>query len=112
MAIRLLCQWQPGGAAIGLYSFLAGHIDPTCGAVVAEQQFLADKLNVSRRTIKRWLNSLETKNAAVRIQVPGNVCAYALDPNGVWKGYNSRTGYPPSPSKTLTAGDGGFSAAG
>ena len=50
------------------------------GAVVAEQQFLADKLNVSRSTIKRWLNYLETKNAVVRIPVAGNVCAYALDP--------------------------------
>ena len=67
-------------AAIALYSFLAEHIDPTCGAVVAEQQFLADKLNVSRSTIKRWLNYLETKNAVVRIPVAGNVRAYALDP--------------------------------
>ncbi|MFK5518505.1 beta-glucosidase BglX [Klebsiella pneumoniae] len=61
------------GEAQGMaHEFLAEHIDPTCGAVVAEQQFLADKLNVSRSTIKRWLNYLETKNAVVRIPVAGN----------------------------------------
>ena len=60
--IRELSKDKQGVAAIALYSFLAEHIDPTCGAVVAEQQFLADKLNVSRSTIKRWLNYLETKN--------------------------------------------------
>ena len=59
--IRELSKDKQGVAAIALYSFLAEHIDPTCGAVVAEQQFLADKLNVSRSTIKRWLNYLETK---------------------------------------------------
>ena len=89
-----------------LYSFLAEHIDPTCGAVVAEQQFLADKLNVSRSTIKRWLNYLETKNAVVRIPVAGNVCAYALDPHEVWKGYNSSKGYAAFVSKTLVNVDG------
>ncbi|TMQ79103.1 helix-turn-helix domain-containing protein, partial [Escherichia coli] len=38
-----------------MYSFLAEHIDPTCGAVVADKQFLAEKLGVSRNTIIRWL---------------------------------------------------------
>ncbi|MBE3060487.1 HTH domain-containing protein, partial [Klebsiella pneumoniae] len=42
-------------------------------AVVADQQFLADKLGVSRSTIKRWLNYLESKNALVRIPVAGKV---------------------------------------
>ena len=47
---------------------------------------MADKLNVSRSTIKRWLNYLETKNAVVRIPVAGSIiCAYALDPHEVWK---------------------------
>ena len=30
---------MPGAA--GLYAFFAEHIDPTCGAVVCDQQFLA-----------------------------------------------------------------------
>ncbi|PAT70377.1 helix-turn-helix domain-containing protein, partial [Klebsiella pneumoniae] len=51
--------------------------------------FLAEKLGVSRSTIIRWLNYLESKNALVRIPVAGKVCAYALDPHEVWKGYNT-----------------------
>nr|MDL5982903.1 hypothetical protein [Escherichia coli] len=31
----------------------------------------------------------ESKNALVRIPVAGKVCAYALDPHEVWKGYNT-----------------------
>ncbi|WP_284071108.1 helix-turn-helix domain-containing protein, partial [Escherichia coli] len=42
-------------------SYLAEHIDPTCGALVADQQFLAEKLGLSRSTIIRWLNNLESK---------------------------------------------------
>ena len=32
---------------------------------------------------------LRIKNALVRIPVAGKVCAYALDPHEVWKGYNT-----------------------
>ncbi|MBE3060348.1 HTH domain-containing protein, partial [Klebsiella pneumoniae] len=78
--MRELSKDKQGVVAIPLYSFLAEHIDPSCGAVVVDQQFLADKLGVSRSTIKRWLNYLESKNALVRIPVAGKVCAYALDP--------------------------------
>ncbi|MBE3060855.1 helix-turn-helix domain-containing protein, partial [Klebsiella pneumoniae] len=59
--IRELSKDKQGVVAIPLYAFLAEHIDPSCGAVVADQQFLADKLGVSRSTIKRWLNYLESK---------------------------------------------------
>ena len=104
--IRELSKDKQGVAAIALYSFLAEHIDPTCGAVVAEQQFLADKLNVSRSTIKRWLNYLEAKNAVVRIPVAGNFCSYSLDPHEEWKGYNSSKGYAAFVSKTLVNVDG------
>uniref|UniRef100_UPI000D0E4FA5 helix-turn-helix domain-containing protein n=1 Tax=Escherichia coli TaxID=562 RepID=UPI000D0E4FA5 len=77
--IRELSKDKQGVVAIPLYSFLAEHIDPSCGAVVADQQFLADKLGVSRSTIKRWLNYLESTTALVRSPVAGKVCAYALD---------------------------------
>ena len=87
--VRELLKDSQGISALKLYSFLAEHIDPTCGAVVADQQFLAEKLGVSRSTIIRWLNYLESKNALVRIPVAGKVCAYALDPHEVWKGYNT-----------------------
>ena len=104
--IRELSKDKQGVVAIPLYSFLAEHIDPSCGAVVADQQFLADKLGVSRSTIKRWLNYLESKNALVRIPVAGKVCAYALDPHEVWKGYNTSKNYAASVTKTLVNKDG------
>ena len=104
--IRELSKDKQGVVAIPLYSFLAEHIDPSCGAVVADQQFLADKLGVSRSTIKRWLNYLESKNALVRIPVAGKVCAYALDPHEVWKGYNTSKNYAAFVTKTLVNKDG------
>ncbi|WP_337194339.1 helix-turn-helix domain-containing protein [Pseudomonas aeruginosa] len=104
--IRELSKDKQGVVAIPLYSFLAEHIDPSCGAVVADQQFLADKLGVSRSTIKRWLNYLESKNALVRIPVAGKVCAYALDPHEVWKGYNTTKNHAAFVTKTLVNKDG------
>ena len=104
--IRELSKDKQGVVAIPLYSFLAEHIDPSCGAVVADQQFLADKLGVSRSTIKRWLKYLESKNALVRIPVAGKVCAYALDPHEVWKGYNTSKNYAAFVTKTLVNKDG------
>ena len=104
--IRELSKDKQGVVAIPLYSFLAEHRDPSCGAVVADQQFLADKLGVSRSTIKRWLNYLESKNALVRIPVAGKVCAYALDPHEVWKGYNTSKNYAAFVTKTLVNKDG------
>ena len=55
--------------------------------MVCDQQFLANQMGVSTRTIRRWLDYLEEKGALVRIPVAGKVCAYALDPHEVWKGY-------------------------
>ena len=51
--VRELSKGNAGAA--GLYAFFAEHIDPTCGAVVCDQQFLADHLEVSTRTIRNWL---------------------------------------------------------
>ena len=59
---------QTGGKALRLYSFLAEHIDPACGAVVADQQFL-DKMGVNRSTIIRWLNYLESKTHWLEYQL-------------------------------------------
>ena len=104
--VRELLTDKQGVAALRLYSFLAEHIDPSCGAVVADQQFLADKMGVNRSTIIRWLNYLESKNALVRIPVAGKVCAYALDPHEVWKGYNTSKDYSAFVTKTLVNNDG------
>ena len=66
----------------------------------------ADKMGVNRSTIIRWLNYLESKNALVRIPVAGKVCAYALDPHEVWKGYNTSKDYSAFVTKTLVNNDG------
>ena len=63
-------------------------------------------MGVNRSTIIRWLNYLESKNALVRIPVAGKVCAYALDPHEVWKGYNSSKDYAAFVTKTLVNNDG------
>jgi transcriptional regulator with XRE-family HTH domain len=103
---RLVELAQGNSGAFGLYSFLAENIDQTCGAVICDQQFLAEKMNVNRRTISRWLSYLEENKALVRIPVAGKVCAYALDPHEVWKGYNSSKEYSAFTTKTLVNSDG------
>ena len=102
--IREILKKNPQAAC--LYSFFAEHIDPTCGAVVADQQFLANQMDVSIRTIQRWLSFLEDELALVRIPVAGKVCAYALDPHEVWKGYNNGKEYAAFLTKTLVNKDG------
>jgi hypothetical protein len=92
--------------ALQLYIFLANHLDPTCGAVVASQQFLAEKLGVTTKTIARWSQFLEKEEALVRIPVAGKVYAYALNPYEVWKGYNTGKEYAVFNSKTLANYDG------
>ena len=42
----------------------------------------------------------------VRIPVAGKVCAYALDPHEVWKGYNTSKDYSAFVTKTLVNKDG------
>ncbi|NYZ69763.1 helix-turn-helix domain-containing protein [Endozoicomonas sp. SM1973] len=102
--ITELAQEVP--SAFKLYTFLAEHIDPGCGAVVCDQQFLADRFGVTTRTIRTWLTKLESKEALVRIPVAGKVCAYALDPRDVWKGYANSKDYAAFVTKTLVNKDG------
>ena len=63
-------------------------------------------MKVSTRTIRRWLDYLENKEALVRIPVAGKVCAYALDPHEVWKGYDTSKDYAAFVTKTLVNKDG------
>mgnify|MGYP001324421654 CR=1 FL=1 len=91
--------------AIGLYAWFAQHIDPSCGAVICDQQFIADEFEVTTRTIRNWLSFLEERNAIIKIPVSGRVCAYALDPHEVWKGYNTSKNYAAFTSKTLVNKD-------
>lgn len=102
--VRELAIENPGAA--GLYAMFAEHIDPTCGAVICDQQFLADHMQVTTRTIRRWLDYLEEQFAIIRIPVAGKVCAYALDPCEVWKGFNTNKEYAAFLTKTLVNKDG------
>lgn len=104
--MRQMLKTKDIASAVPLYMFFAEHIDPYCGAVIADQGFLATHLGVSIRTIQRWLSVLETNQVIVRIPVAGRVCAYALDPNEVWKGYNTSKDYAAFVTKTLTNKDG------
>lgn len=104
--MREMLKSKETAPALPLYMFFAEHIDPTCGAVVADQGFLADRMGVSVRTIQRWLNLLEDHRALVRIPVAGRVCAYALNPHEVWKGYNTSKEYAAFVTKTLVNKDG------
>ena len=101
-----LSKSKGGGGPAGLYAFFAQHIDPSCGAVVCDQKFLADQFEVSTRTIRNWLINLEEQNALIRIPVSGRICAYALDPYEVWKGYNTAKEYAAFVTKTLINKDG------
>lgn len=103
---RIISLAKGNQSAFELYTFFAEHIDPTCGAVLCDQQFLADQFGVTTRTIRRWLDYLEQEKAVLRIPVAGRVCAYALDPHEVWKGYNSSKNYAAFVTKTLVNKDG------
>lgn len=102
--VRELSKGNAGAA--GLYAFFAEHIDPTCGAVICDQKFLAEQMAVNQSTISRWLNYLESNCAIIRIPVAGLICAYALDPHEVWKGYNTAKEYASFKTKTLVNKDG------
>lgn len=102
---RIIELSKGNSGATGLYAFFAEHIDPSCGAVVCDQQFLADQFNVTTRTIRNWLTYLEKANAIIKIPVSGRVYAYALDPHEVWKGYNTSKDYAAFKSKTLVNKD-------
>lgn len=103
---RIMNLAKGNSGAAGLYTFFAQHIDPACGAVVCDQQFLASQFDVSTRTIRNWLTYLENEKALIRIPVSGRVCAYALDPYEVWKGYNTAKEYAAFLTKTLVNKEG------
>ncbi|MWT91834.1 helix-turn-helix domain-containing protein, partial [Escherichia coli] len=66
---------NPGAAR--LYSVLSKPIDGKCGAVVADQQVLADQFSATSRRIRKWVSFLEENNCLVKIPIAGKICAYA-----------------------------------
>lgn len=87
--------------AAQLYNFLAENCAPDTGALVVSQQVLADKLGVSRMTISRHVKYLEEQNVLLKISLSGGVCAYALDPEMVWKSYSTNKDYATFKTQTL-----------
>ncbi|MDA5602736.1 repA, partial [Escherichia coli] len=62
---RLMALAKGNQGAFGLYTFLAQHIDGACGAVVADQAFLAAQFDVTTRTVRNWISYLEEQKAIV-----------------------------------------------
>ena len=87
--------------AAKMYAFLAKHIDSGVGAVVASQALMAEKFNVSERTIRRLSKYLEDNDALIRIKIQGNLYAYALNPEEVWKSWKDGKDYAAFNTRTL-----------
>lgn len=88
--------------ALKLYTFLAQHMDANTGAIVASHAILAERMNVSTKTIKTVLNYLEKKEAVIRINLgKGTVQAYCLNPELVWKSFDNKKQYAAFNTKTL-----------
>ncbi len=95
-----IIEEYPLGAKI--YMFLAKHIEPGTGAVIASQQLLADELGISVRSVQRGTKWLDEKNIVLRLKLgAGSIYAYCLDPSEVWKSWNSGKKYAAFNTKTL-----------
>lgn len=102
--LQVLMKASPNAAR--LYALLAENLDGT-GAVIATQDVLAEILGVSVKTISRQSLLLEKMKALVRIPLQGGVYAYALNPEEVWRAYDSGKPYATFHSKTLVKTQGG-----
>ena len=107
---RLMELAKGNTAAFGFYTYLAQHIDGSCGAVLGDQEFFASEFGVTSRTIRNWVKYLEGMGALVKIPVTGRVCAYALNPHEVWKGYDNAKPYAAFVTKTLVNKTGIYNA--
>ena len=89
--------------------FLAEQIEPGTGAVVVSQELLAEELEVTTRTIRRLTQALEDDGAIVRIRLGGgSICAYCLNPDEIWKSWDTQKRYAAFNTKTLAKkGDNG-----
>lgn len=85
-----------------LYLFLAEHMEPGTGAVVASQELLAEEMEVTTRTIRTATKWLEDNGAILRIRLgAAGMYAYCLDPNEVWKSWDTTKKYAAFNTKTL-----------
>lgn len=96
-----LIMSNPGAAR--LYAFLARHIDPYCGAVLASHELLAKELGCTTRSIRNYTAYLEENSALVKIKISGSVYAYAMNPKEVWKSWDTKKNYATFNTKTLAS---------
>lgn len=95
--LQMLMQTNPNAAR--LYALLAENLDGA-GAVVATQDVLAEMLGVSTKTVARHTKALEDARALVRIPLAG-ATAYALNPEEVWRAYDSQKEHAAFHTRTL-----------
>ncbi len=86
--LRWLIQANPTAAK--LYSWIAEHMDPDGGALVVSQVVMAEALGVSEITVRRLTKWLEENRVMVRVRVGSGVYAYALDPEEVWRAWDTQ----------------------
>ena len=89
--------------AARLYAFIANHMDPNGGVLVASQKVLAEALGVADITIRRASVWLEEHRHLVRVRVGTSVYAYALNPEEVWKSFHEDKEYAVFSTRTLVS---------
>ncbi|PTR05927.1 helix-turn-helix domain-containing protein [Cereibacter azotoformans] len=97
--LRWLIQTNPTAAK--LYSWIAEHMDPDGGALVVSQVVMAEALGVSEITVRRLTKWLEENHVMVRVRVGSGVYAYALDPEEVWRAWDTTKEHAVFRTKTL-----------
>ena len=103
--LRKLIKKSPNAAC--LYLVIAEWMEAYCGALPADLPSLAHEIGVSTRSVDTYLKLLEDENALIRVPFSGCHKAYALNPDHVWKSYDSRKKHSIFVRKTI-AGTCGF----
>jgi len=99
--LRWLLREKPTAAA--LYTWFAEHVDPNGGALVVSQAVIAERMGLSEITIRRLTGWMEEHHCIARVRVGTGVYAYALDPDEIWKSWDSAKEYAVFRTKTLVS---------
>lgn len=85
--------------AARLFAFFCKHMGPD-GAVTASRTTIAEALEITERTVTRYVKTLVELNALVVLKV-GTANVYCLNPEQVWKSFNNAKPYAAFNTKTL-----------
>lgn len=99
----MMAMMAENANAARLFAFIANHMDPNGGVLVASQKVLAEALDVAEITIRRASAWLEERKHLVRVRVGTSVYAYALNPNEVWKSFHESKKYAVFTTRTLVS---------